>query len=362
MTRTADDDEICGRYREIRAVAQDLRLLVESTAELLEKHGVTGSYSTVLTNLVVMRGQFDAQVGASLDAIEVTCRTHASQRAWCGDYSVHIANERALLGADWTEAFSTTPDTRILRKITERLDRIVFFCASLTVTPRLNDILSNMRVGQTITFEAAIGDELPQSPELRDALCKEIIDQDGVLAYGFVDRDQRVIYRVARTVAARWWSILWVCLVLASGLGLVVVACHQNLGPGWPFTKTMQPDLIKKYVCLIFGAILHFAVQGIRVGSGESTSLTRPSYSWVTWLNAHETQMLQAAASLVIIFGFMSFAGRSVFTWTTAFFAGYSFDSLIDLVLDRFGRYAAAESKRTQAQIQQGSVVPVVAK
>src|SRR6266852_3387541 len=52
-------------------------------------------------------------------------------------------------------------------------------CATLSLSPRVNDILMNLRVGQPLDFEFEFGQEMPQNADLRKRLFLELAQEGG---------------------------------------------------------------------------------------------------------------------------------------------------------------------------------------
>lgn len=356
MGRSKELSELLGRYQEVAAVAQDMQGRIVTALRDADGRDVAGRVAIflgALDDLTVLRDRCEQQLTESMEAIESVFRSDTSQRAWCGDYAVHIKSEWALLPGKWPERGQELDEvSAAFEKISLSLDQVVFLCASLTITPRVNDILENLRVGEAIAFEAAVGESLPRSGQLRTDLLKEVADQDGVLQCGYLDRNSGMIYRVASTRASQWWSLGRVILAASIGLGLVVGSCFVSPGDGWPFTKAMWVPQAERYTFMIAGAVGHLAIQGVTLARSGKQPVSRPWNDWILWLNAHESQVLLGVLSLIVGFLSLSFTMKDAFTWPTAFFAGYSIDSLTDVVIDRFERLASTQTKRIEDAVK----------
>jgi len=348
MGLTKSDKRVIGAYMEIRAAAQDLgdRLvgLLEETATL---DAVTRAavFAGALKKLELLRHGCDDQVTKSLAEIETESVTNPAQRAWAGDHAVRIRNRWLSLATSWPAAGLTADEfAAALRTTGTTLDEVVYWCESLTLTSRLADILENVRVGNSVSITSVVGNELPRDPELRAKLIAETADQDGVLTCGYFDADTGIIYRVAGTRWGQRWSAIRIVLAVCAGFGLVVAACFVNPGEHWPFERSMWLEQLKRCAFLIAGAVAHIVIQGVTVSRRAKTSHSRPWNDWVTWLNAHETQVVQGIASLFLGFFMLSFTMKG-FTWPTAFFAGYTIDSWLDTLIDRFEQLATTKAK-----------------
>jgi hypothetical protein len=348
MSLTKSDKRVIGSYMEIRAAAQDLG---ERLVGLLEETAIVDAatratlFSGALKKLDVLRHGCDAQVTKSLGEIEAESVTSPEQRAWAGDHAVRVRNRWSLVTTIWPAAGLTADEIATsLRTAAMTLDEVVYWCESLTLTSRLADILENVRVGKSVTISSVLGNELPRDPDLRAKLIAETADQDGVLRCGYFDGDAGIVYRVASTRWGQRWSAIRIVLAVGAGLGLVVVACFVSPGEHWPFERSMWLEQLKRCAFLIGGAVAHIVIQGVTVSRRAKTSRSRPWNDWVTWINAHETQVIQGLASLFLGFFMLSFTMKG-FTWPTAFFAGYTIDSWLDTLLDRFEQLATSKAK-----------------
>ena len=99
------------------------------------------------------------------------------------------------------------------------------------------------------------------------------------------------------------------------------------------FKEDEVNDFAKLYAWVLIGASAHFIIALVKSGqSGESLILARQ----IGWLSTKQGPIVVAVLSLWIIsYGaWRGFGGE--FDRDTAFFAGYSFDSFIDIILTRF--------------------------
>src|SRR6266852_5549192 len=96
-------------------------------------------------------------------------------------------------------------------------------CATLSLSPRVNDILMNLRVGQPLDFEFEFGQEMPQNADLRKRLFLELAQEGAVIENGVVDVERGVIYKAASSRSQQRRSALVLAAALIAG-GLVLPA------------------------------------------------------------------------------------------------------------------------------------------
>jgi hypothetical protein len=349
MSLTAEDEIVIGRFREVRAAAQalDRELLkvladVEGKAEPIRAQVL----AVELPQLVSVRDLSQAQIMASLVSVEAVAAEHPEQRRWAGDVAVSVKAEWAQVLGRWP-AVGASADQQVdaFRAASARLDMIVYWCEYLGLTPELGGILDNVQIGKSVSIESVLQNELPRDPELRQRLIRETVEQDGVLACGYLDADAGLIYRVGATPAERRSSVWRLLGALVLCVALLALASFVRLGDGWPFSSDKWLENSLKLGFLMAGAGAHLVIQGITVARRRVASTSRPWNDWVTWLNAHETLALSSIAGLLFVYVMLSFTMKG-FAWQTAFFAGYSSDSLLDVFLDRFEQLATKQGKQ----------------
>jgi hypothetical protein len=348
--RTAADNECFGRYHEIRAAAQDLQGGLSSAVQAADGKDATARAAALTKgqgDLAILRKKFEDHTRDGLAAFEVVFKQDPSCRAWSGDAVVQIDGCSALVGGAWP-AVGQTPDDIIVayRKMIDWLDQVIYLCESNAMSPRINDILENMRVGQTMNLESTIGDDFPLAPALRAKLVKEMSDQDGVMAKGYLDSATGLIYRVDWPRYRQRRSAYRLLFAILLGYGLAVLACLYPLDDGWPFKPAMWLPLTGRYALVFLGASLHFLLQALTLSRKNGLPIASPWGDWLPWLNAHEMTVLKGIVSLVVVFFGVSFVLKGDVALLTALFAGYSCDSLVDQFLDRFDQIASAQAKR----------------
>ncbi len=337
------DQEVIGAHMEIRAAAQDLdRELRACLAELADKQPAMQAVLLAGRRLALdaLFSSVKKQATGSLARIDSVSAADPKQRAWAGDQPVYIRDQLVLIDTAWPAAGATV-DVALdgFRKISDSLDRVVYLCESLTLTPRLASVLENARVGQALGVEMLLADELPRAPELRAKLFSELTDQNGVLELGYYDAPSMTVYRVAATRAAQRASVWRVLLAIVSVHAAVTLSCFLPKSVGLPLHPEDWRKVLGSCALLYLGVAAHGLIQGITVARRSPGALSHPWNDWVMWINAHETPLLMSVATPIVVLLFLNWVMPGL-SYQTAFFAGYSIDSLIDVALDRFSQIA----------------------
>jgi hypothetical protein len=292
-------------------------------------------------------GDVDKRIAAEFKAIEQLFCDDVLEFEWGSADVTSIELAWTQVKASFAAAVAATENQE--QKFKEigdnNLDGIIYTCMSLTLSPGINDVMGNLRVGQPLDVEFEFGKQFPQNPDLRKRLLLEMAQESSVIDGGVVDVDQGVIYKAAPTRAGQLASTWRLCLLLVAGfLVPLALALAGKVLPDWPFAAKDLPMLLANFVLIQLGSTAHLAVAALKAQKAPS----RPSFQvlndWVLWVHVREIQILKGILSIWGGFILLSFGIRSL-TWSSAFFAGYSIDSVTELFLGRFESTAAAKIK-----------------
>lgn len=337
-----------GRLRDLRAVAQSLRgfavTLGERTAAIEDEESRK------------REAQVSIQEGApvlSHDRLQAERRLAEIRENIGRDDEIYSAygDIIARLEASWQEALTSWPLDQEeyiaqlpqrLPKLVAALDAIIYDCGLITLPSRICDHLALMPIGGSLGFREAYEDELPKPEDQRRFL--QYLSLYPGFVEGLVDVESGSIYRADPRGWRRALS-LWVTLAIAL-LGFGVLWGAHILGEAfnlsdWPFTAQRSSELLSAYLFLLLGAAGHVVVNMLKKDRAENAS-TRGLADWLLRVHIKETSFWASAATLSLAPLAMAFLFKSV-DWKTAFFFGYSYDSFIDLFLQRFeGAVASA--------------------
>ncbi len=336
--RTDNDRRMFGYLREIRAACQHLQERIAGTldhASRLDPAARAGYVSGVLSN--DLRDRVDQAIDPQLGAIQALFTQDVKEFEWCADNVTRIR----LMWADahdlWPPAGATFEKMEeSFQQISAGLDQVVFECASLTFSPRVNDIMENLRTGQPLDVEFEFGTEFPKDPDLRKRLLLELAQESAVVECGVVDVDEGVIYKAAASrqeQMASTWRLL--AFLLVGFLIPLALAFAGTFLEGWPLKPLDAVRLVVDYVLILVGSGAHIAVEALKTAKAK----TRPSFQalndWVLWVHVRASQIRKGI--LYVWMGYILLAfGVPKLDWSTAFFAGYSIDSVTELFLERF--------------------------
>lgn len=348
--RTENERRVNALIREIRATAQYLDKFLEETTELAGKLDSTGRARLMDERLGVrMQERINEPISRSLEEADEIFLTGLMDREWCSDELQMIKLKWSRVMDLWPDAvFSFDQQRSMIEQSRVYLDEIVFHCAGLTLSPRINDTLINLRVGQPLDWDFRFGSELPRTKEFQHRLLQEMAQEGGVLDAGVVDVEQRMIYRIAETRQEQRNSVIkMVALVVVSGI-VVPYVLFWIIGRPYPFVREVVP-LYATFAMLFLGVGAHVAIDAIKAARAQ----TRPNFQvindWILWLHMRETSILWSLAWVLLGYIVLTFAMPGM-SWRTAFFVGYSLDSVLGIFLMRFETVAKTRVKELTAE------------
>ena len=327
-----------GLLRDIRADAQDLDRSLQELAAVAE----TGSAEATGAALDRARPtllRLAAAVETRLNTIRL--QLFAEQPSlWdeCGDEVRHIDNLWNRTLGEWPETATTTDDLAVrVGRLRALIKQLLFLTGRLTIPHRLNLHLESVRVGKALDFHAAFADEVPDAGD-RTLLLQYLADHPASVE-GVVDVGRGLVFRVAPDLRTRLLTYVVPPLAAVAG-ALLVLALGQvddwlNLDD-WPSGLASSSALLTGYLFVLAGAVAHVAVEALkqqRFASGSSFLALDDVLSWL-----HIRYFSIAASVLWVLIGLIGLAVTTdELNWATAFFVGFSLDSIGGLFLQRFG-------------------------
>jgi hypothetical protein len=253
----------------------------------------------------------------------------------------------------------TKPDQglRIMSSCADLLDEIVYICASTLLTPEINDVLSNLEVGQPLDVSFKFGDTFPRSAERQHRLLLEVAQERAVIANGIVDYDHGVIYRVDPP-SKRWKSYFKPpVLLLVFFVFIALLPWVGRFVDSWPLTPEMRMPLISGYAMWTIGAFLHVLIGALR----QQRSPTAPAFAvmdnWPLWVHIKERAILYGIVWITLGYIILIFLKQGL-DFRVALLAGYSADSLTELFVERF---EGLSSVAVKAIVEKAALKPAAA-
>jgi hypothetical protein len=336
--RTENDRRMFGFLIEIRAACQYLQRFMADTLKRASAMDAASAAAYVSRTLsVAMLNRVDKTVTPQLEAIQQLFIADVKEFEWCADYVVLVTLAWSQVKDLWPAADTMSDETeRRVKQIDEELDQIIFRCVSLSLSPRVNDVLENLRTGQPLDVEFKFGAEFPKDPELRKRLILELAQESAVLECGIVDVDQGVVYKSAATRREQTASVRHLVYFLLLGFVIpILLSLGSNVLAEWPLRFTDLERLLADYVLILVGSGAHLAVEALKTAKRRIRPRFQAVHDWVLWLHVRESEIRNGIIYIWVGYLLLAF-GLPKLEWSSAFFAGYSIDSVTELFLERF--------------------------
>jgi hypothetical protein len=350
-----------GHIREIRAEAQNLqRYALELKSKLTDPHlqiaEVAHTWQTVQMSVYQ---QHNASIKDLFIVIRKLMEDNPVLLDCNGDAIITMENVWERVDPQWPRfPENETPDENaILAQIVEVdaiLCEVIRAAEILTLPDRINERLSELRVGQTINFHAEFSDEL-QEPAARMIALNYLHDHP-LIVMGVVDVENGLIYRASSNIWQRRLSPVYIALPAILG-GCIVYLSYTFL----PLLKGNGPHnyndvlpYVMAYIAIIAGGFAHTAVDAVKQYRSNKGQTFTALGDLLMWIHVKEAPIF--AGILLLWMGFVGL----IFTqqgpdWGAAFFVGYSIDSFVDLFLQRFTSVASTRTDTLRTQFTQPS-------
>jgi hypothetical protein len=327
--------------RNIRAHAQNLQ---ESVAEIRKALGVEESKSRLTATATALS---DAEIvlsrsGTGIDLYFVAIRQFYEGQPEVpntfGDAVVALENEWERAKAAWPVGGLDPDSVRAqLDKLEPHLRETVYYCGLIAIPSRLAEYLESLRVGQAISFDSLFHEELPPADDRKRVLL-DIIRQPLFLTNGVVDATSGLVYRAAKEPWRRFLSLWRITGFLAFGFVLVALWCYAGQWlhlDGWAGSPKDLRLMSTAYLFLAIGSAGHILINALKESRAQRSSEDFVAVDdWLLWIHVRERSIRWGVVYLWC--GLIMLAWTHSLDWRTAFFAGYSIDSVVDLFLDRF--------------------------
>jgi len=232
-----------------------------------------------------------------------------------------------------------------IKEVDGILCNIIKRTEKLTLPDRVNRLLKELRIGQTIDFHSEFSDELPELDARMLAL--HYLHDHPLLIIGAVDVENGLIYRASSHVWQQRLSPLYIALPAVLGAILVYV-----------FYTFFQPDpphvlnFVKTYIALIAGGFAHGAVETVKQYRSSKGQTFTALGDLLMWVHVKEWSII--AGIMLLWIGFIGLVTLNQgLDWGTGFFVGYSIDSFIDLFLQRFTSVVSTRTDALRTQLMQ---------
>ena len=253
------------------------------------------------------------------------------------------------------DAPATLAPARVLRDRCRRLRRAI---GLFTIPKRIGAFLAEgFGVGAPLDFHERFAGEL-DDPADRALLLGRLAELSADRIGGLVDVSSGVIYRIG---ARRRRVRSYLLLVGAALLGLVATLILDRGDvialPGFAAGDRDygQGELVVGFLLTVLGVTAHVIMKAAEFSIAQRSRGAEGSAREVIldrlplWIHVREYRFLVAVLTAMIAFGMLVVSGQLV--PLTALFAGYTVDSVSDLVLQRFNGAVSSQSVAVERAI-----------
>jgi hypothetical protein len=365
---------LVGLLGDVRVAGVDLLNVIatlQSKLQLTDADARLTEYTSTLAELAQPVDETCAEIQKRLD--DAACLLNADGRLY-GDYGGQIAQIRqawrrsglqqgaAVLGAGAPlTADELAQIAQLLADMTIALRSLVYYCEQLALPQVVKTDLKALRVGKSLDFNTRFKSEVPDAGQRAELLV--YLDQHSRDLPGVVDVQTGRILRISRAWWANWISpLVTLLLVLLGAATPFLMAYLATTLPDntWPFPSNAAIPLLNLYVFVLAGGVAHVLIDALKQARSGAASVLALN-DWLQWLQVNALSVWAGILSLWIGFLIVAFNAYSQpeprTDWQSAFFVGYSIDSVMELFLQRFGQFASGRTQATTSLVQQ--TVPI---
>jgi hypothetical protein len=221
------------------------------------------------------------------------------------------------------------------------LSEVIYHADLVTIPTRTNQHLKTVRIGQPLDFHKTFQDEMPKDelrvPHYSLKILKYMHEHPGSVN-GVVDIKNGLIFKADPCRLRRWSSYLVILALF--GLGAIIIP------KGIPFLGSYlelrdwsgfsDKILLRAYLFVALGGLAHIGIDVLKQIRTSGKYTFKALEDLALWIHIKEVPILVGIFTLFLGTLILAFSFEEI-GWKTAFFVGYSIDSVIDLFLQRFG-------------------------
>ena len=350
------ESQFFGLVRDIRVHCQDLLYSLGNIEGKQELHDPIAREKETLTaileyNEVVLRDS--VRIELLLSKVHKLLEHYSNLYDGWGDVISQVeVHWNRVLAITLSSGIVTDENLRRVKVITELSRQIVFQCAFLTIPSRVNEHLILLRPGQSLDFHENFRDELPEVNDRTEVL--KFLSSHPIAISGIVDIERGVILCIARNRWRRRLSSLLIAFAMLVGAGLLTTACWVGRSlnsPSWPFKPEHCDGIMIAYLFVLLGGAGHIVIAALKQERAATAKTLQALEDWLLWIHVKERAILVGIFYLwIALFGY-AWIKQGAVDWATAFFIGYSIDSIVDLVLQRFDKAISTGTESIKKQL-----------
>lgn len=266
-----------------------------------------------------------------------------------GDAVTNLLNawDRALRALDRMTATDPAAVSARIEEVIAAIDAVQWDAAIVTMPPRVNAHLETLNVGGQLHFGDAFSDELSTEPSRKRFLL--MLKSHPASVSGAVDAELGVIYKAARGPRRIFSYLLLAFLAGPAALLAINFATggsrELRIPADWLFQgESRQAELWSAYVFVVIGVLVHLVLEAVKQAQRSTDKAFLALGDWLTWIHVREMSLAITILTMWAIPIGLALTLSDRVGVETAFFAGYSIDSVIGIFLTRFDGLASSSS------------------
>lgn len=340
---------IVGELKAIRKAALDVREIITSIIELNSRYGISIKIDPFINQLNASKQKIDPCINECLNSFS---KIRGSKSERCEYFYRQFEGEVNSINfflinikAIWDKMGDIKVDTidnnlDNLRQMIYQLDKIIFTISWILVPDSLSKHLDTMKIGEYIDFNDMFRDDIPSDKD-REEIFNRLF-RGSININGIIDISKKRIYKASKSWRRQAESLVIIaagiaaCAIIVYALPILPLEAED-----WPWKGDTSKELLIAYFFVLLGSLAHVAVDLIKQRRSGETRLALNDL--LLWINIKEVPLLLSILALFI--GFIGLSISKNIEWQTALFAGYSIDSVVDVLIQRFDTAVSTKTK-----------------
>lgn len=330
-------------YALLRDIREDLLGLKRTVANMSKASATDAAVAAALDNQV--QSSQTNQSSPSIDDRLAQARRALDSNDELADHwsaeVTHVANLWDSAKTAWRSRQITADES--MQKLDDMIDTI----ENVTVPPRVRYILEQLRVGGAMDFNAEFKDEITSEATRTRMLTS--LNNHPITVPGIVDVAAGIIIKASPHAWRRAASWLGILLVMAAAFAAAATTAHwvDTLQIGKVPAGAADHTYVLAVASAYAGAIFHVLISMLKQYRSASAAPNRTFTAlgnFTIWVNVHETYLMLYALAIPIA-AYALILTTGTINLVTVFFLGYSIDSVLDVLLNRFDTAAKKQTE-----------------
>jgi hypothetical protein len=266
-----------------------------------------------------------------------------------------VENEIEDMRGLWPDGRDVVKTREAIDMLKQTLERIRLHTGIIAAPALVREQLKQVNVGAAFDFHYHLSGDLEDEKVRLGVL--QYLHRHQVLISGVVDPESGLIYRASTNVWRRATSLVAFLVAIFAGYGVI----HALVGNWLGWSDLLFPGmdlggLETAYTLALCGGLAHLLVAFLKLDRSSKKKFYWGISDWFLLIHVREVEIFIRGASFIVIV-LASYKMMDGLELGTAFFLGYSADSVLDLLLQRFDALAKLRTQQVGASLEEA--IPV---